>query len=735
MRFTARRRPRSAALAAAALGPPPRPAGELSQHDTRDAGGPPPRRPRAVPESTPWPTDSDRMPPLAAVQAALHRITESLAIGLARADAGPPRVERARMAARARGRRHARRLAAARGALRWQGPPHWATFLAEQRRHTLLRQQRIEALLATIDERSRSAGIAIVALKGAALQRAACMPRGSGRWRTSTCSYIPPMSRARWPCFSPLSYRDAGTTWKHQGFDPPGDEQPCHPRRARRQSHQDRSASQDQRAPAAHSDGPDGPRLPAACAARPQRISPRRRVAGARVGACGGKHDAPRLEADSTLRHRAPRASDERRGLGRPLRLHGAERRLWWAAPAAHPRRALLLRRVPRRRARPLERGCPWVLRQVTRRRRLADFSYSHLYIDPLPGVLWARSATQALRYVSSRILPSREQRQQMQVVAKTAPWSAEPVWHRQSQGRRILQWLSSRPTRTETLQPVRAALARALLTWRAAMQSANTFDDTRAAFDSVAANYDGPRGNNALIQDMRREMWRWLDASFPSESHLLDLGCGTGLDAVRMAEHGHRVVATDWSPRMVERTHGRASDARLGDRVRTAAIGAHELERLAGSAIFDGVYSNLGALNCVPDLPSVSRECSRLLKPGGRLVFTVIGRWCPWEIASLCRPRGLGARQRALRARHDARQDERAYGVDTLLDARRALSRVCAGFHRRPPPSPLSLRPATLHDVVQGPPSAHGSSGCGAGTDASAAGRCSEASAITSSS
>ena len=102
----------------------------------------------------------------------------------------------------------------------------------------------------------------------------------------------------------------------------------------------------------------------------------------------------------------------------------------------------------------------------------------------------------------------------------------------------------------------------------------------------------------------------------------------------MRMAERGHTLLAIDWSPRMVERTQGRATGARVSDRVHTAAIGAHELTRIAGSALFDGAYSNLGALNCLPDLASVSRECSRLLRPGGRLVFTVIGRWCPWEIA-----------------------------------------------------------------------------------------------------
>jgi SAM-dependent methyltransferase len=156
---------------------------------------------------------------------------------------------------------------------------------------------------------------------------------------------------------------------------------------------------------------------------------------------------------------------------------------------------------------------------------------------------------------------------------------------------------------------------------------------DTQAAFDSVAADYDGPRGNNALIQEMRTEMWRWLDATFTAPGRLLDLGCGTGLDAVRMAEVGHHVTATDWSHEMLGRTRARAISAGIAERVQVEAVGAHELEHLKATAVFDGAYSNLGPLNCVPSLADVSRECSRLLKPGGALVFTVIGRVCPWEL------------------------------------------------------------------------------------------------------
>jgi SAM-dependent methyltransferase len=157
---------------------------------------------------------------------------------------------------------------------------------------------------------------------------------------------------------------------------------------------------------------------------------------------------------------------------------------------------------------------------------------------------------------------------------------------------------------------------------------------DTRDAFDSVAADYDGPRGNNEQIQEMRGEMWRALDRVFSIPSQLIDLGCGTGLDAIRMAKLGHLVAATDWSPLMVQRTSERAEKNQVADRVRSTEVGAHELHSLGESGQYDGAYSNLGPLNCVPNLGDVSNECARLIRTGGHLVFTVIGRICPWEIA-----------------------------------------------------------------------------------------------------
>ena len=185
--------------------------------------------------------------------------------------------------------------------------------------------------------------------------------------------------------------------------------------------------------------------------------------------------------------------------------------------------------------------------------------------------------------------------------------------------------------------------------------------EQTREAFDSVAADYDGERGNNGAIRDMRAEMWRWLDAMFTAGSRLLDLGCGTGLDAARMARAGHHVTAIDWSTEMVRRTADRAGRERLTDKVLALNIGAHQLDRVPESGAYDGAYSNLGALNCVPDPGEVAQQCARLLRPGGTLVFSVIGRVCPWEMAHyLLRGRWSRVKVRYARGQAPVRLNQR---------------------------------------------------------------------------
>jgi hypothetical protein len=407
------------------------------------------------------PIDSNRMPPIAALQAALRRITESLAAAIDHPAAELPAWSELewRLAPAVAAMHGISPLLA--GVLRWQGPPHWASFLAEQRQHTLLRQQRIEELLATIDERSRSAGIAIVALKGAALQTAGVYAAGERPMADLDLLICPTDAETAVAVLLALSYHDAGTTWKHQGFEPPTAD-----RHAPLGEHADNPIKVDlhhrisERLPLTPTDLTDivfPPHAQPGINAYPRAAALMAHVLAHAAGTmtCRGLRLIQLCDISRLARHMSDADWEDL------VRLHGATRRLWWAAPPLMLTARYFPDAIPHDVLARLERGCPWVLRQAVRRRKLADFSYSHLYIDPIPGIIWTRSPAQAVRYVGSRVFPGRVQRSQMQVVSKTGPWSAEPQWHRQSQVRRILQWMSSRPTRTEALQPVHAALSR----------------------------------------------------------------------------------------------------------------------------------------------------------------------------------------------------------------------------------------------------------------------------------
>src|SRR5947209_3695150 len=99
---------------------------------------------------------------------------------------------------------------------------------------------------------------------------------------------------------------------------------------------------------------------------------------------------------------------------------------------------------------------------------------------------------------------------------------------------------------------------------------------DTQRAFDRVAGEYDGPSGNNEIIQRMRAHMWQTLTLAFSPGARLLDLGCGTGIDAAYLASRGYFVLAVDWSPAMVARTRARLAQAELDEKVPALVLGAH---------------------------------------------------------------------------------------------------------------------------------------------------------------
>jgi len=157
-----------------------------------------------------------------------------------------------------------------------------------------------------------------------------------------------------------------------------------------------------------------------------------------------------------------------------------------------------------------------------------------------------------------------------------------------------------------------------------------------RAAFDRVAEAIETTALQNPVNTWMRKAARRELLSTFPPGAVLLEIGCGTGADAVFLAERGYRVAALDISDRMVELARDRiaARDLEPNVLIRRGRLNDVVEELLASPWYpFDGAYANF-SLAYEESLQEVAETVRDLLKPGGWFVFTVPNKLCISEPA-----------------------------------------------------------------------------------------------------
>jgi ubiquinone/menaquinone biosynthesis C-methylase UbiE len=148
-----------------------------------------------------------------------------------------------------------------------------------------------------------------------------------------------------------------------------------------------------------------------------------------------------------------------------------------------------------------------------------------------------------------------------------------------------------------------------------------------RHHWDRRAGTFDEEAGHG-LVSDEQREAWHELLSRLVGRApqRVLDVGCGTGFLALRLAELGHIVSGVDLSGQMIEQARGNAEQAAL------------EIEFRVGDAVdldsADEAYDLVVARHVIWNLPDPERgvaEWLRVLRPGGRLML-VEGKWADNE-------------------------------------------------------------------------------------------------------
>jgi Uncharacterised nucleotidyltransferase len=392
------------------------------------------------------------------VSAALHKTTEALASELTSPTNEPPhwsefewRIAKAVISMQG----IASLLSAT---IRWQSPTSWRQFLEQQRDHILRRHHRISQLLELIDVSARREGIAAMPLKGAALHAAGVYRAGERPMADIDLLVRESDQQAMLQLLQSLDYSITTTDRRHQALMP---------------RNQKPHATLGE-----HADNPIrielhtriGEPLPISAVDITSYLLSREMHAGLNAY----PSDAALmvhllLHTAGSMRSRALRLvqlHDIARLAGRfgaadweQLRTAHLDAGLWWVAPPLILTARYYPGVIPHSLLAQLESKCPWLLAKISRRHGLMALSWSNVKIAAFPGIEWARTPREALRFARSRIWPSRDALHELEEYSKQNPRTAAIPWYGISHGARIVRWIFSRPPRVQSMLSIRAAL------------------------------------------------------------------------------------------------------------------------------------------------------------------------------------------------------------------------------------------------------------------------------------
>lgn len=208
----------------------------------------------------------------------------------------------------------------------------------------------------------------------------------------------------------------------------------------------------------------------------------------------------------------------------------------------------------------------------------------------------------------------------------------------------------------------------------------------------------------------MRGVLWDRYERLFKPGQTVLDIGCGTGIDAVYLAWIGICVIGIDASPTMIAEARAKVSDW-FNDRIVFRVMDATEIGSLPEGSV-DGIISAFASLNTVDDVAGFGAAAARLLKPGGTMLLHLLNRWSLWEWMGLIRT------GRFDEARRLGRNQERNFNISgrpvrhRLYHARDAYTRCFAAHFRlrrayglgilRPPHTVQRIPAAIVNELQQ---------------------------------
>ena len=163
-------------------------------------------------------------------------------------------------------------------------------------------------------------------------------------------------------------------------------------------------------------------------------------------------------------------------------------------------------------------------------------------------------------------------------------------------------------------------------------------YQSVQDAFNSASEEYDYTIRRNYINSWIRKRSINQLRKIVRSDDILLEIGCGTGAEAIEISKHVKRIVATDISEKMLELLKRKLDARRLNQKVVTARARASKIDMIRELLPTGGVrvaYSFNGALNCEPEIDQVPIHLSKIIQEDGYFLCSIRNTLCLSEALS----------------------------------------------------------------------------------------------------
>jgi ubiquinone/menaquinone biosynthesis C-methylase UbiE len=149
-----------------------------------------------------------------------------------------------------------------------------------------------------------------------------------------------------------------------------------------------------------------------------------------------------------------------------------------------------------------------------------------------------------------------------------------------------------------------------------------------KADFDQAAQNYDNYFTFSEIGKIQRNLVYQKLQKQLINIKKIIEINCGTGEDAIWLAQQGFQVTATDISEIMIEIAQSKSNVNHLTFKVLDINHLSEETEN------FDLLFSNFGGLNCLTkkELALFFNSAAKILKEKGKMSLVIMPKNTLWE-------------------------------------------------------------------------------------------------------